>query len=95
MTRHINRQLLGALLFSLAIPPLLYFLRGFDDNALCRWKWVLSDIQLSPYIMLLIATASIPLYLCRFSWTMPRPAMLFGMSFLFGTIFWSEPVMSG
>jgi hypothetical protein len=85
------KQLLLAAFFSIGAPMVLYAFKRYDNNALCRWDWVLSDVSLFPFFLWLTTITAAALFLSRPVWPANKPVVLLFLSFLTGMVFWGEP----
>lgn len=77
---------------NLAIPFILFFNRGIDDNRLTSWNWVFTPgniisfgIPLSLILVLVWILSTGTFYEKR------KGLFLFAVSFIMGSCFWSEP----
>jgi hypothetical protein len=87
-----ERGVFLAALAALAVFPLLFFLRRFDDNTLVSWNWVYrfaDPVKVFVYHLLGIAAAY---FVSRLSLPERRPAVfIFGAAGLAGALMWSSP----
>ena len=79
-------------IMSLAIAFMLYFNRHLDNNRLTSWEWVFASIDLAHFGFVLFVTLALAWLLSQVSFYDKRKALvLFVVSFVMGSCFWSEP----
>jgi len=79
------------LLVGLVTPLVLYFNRHIDDNRLVSWQWVMGNVSMS-YFIIIVASALLLAWSISFiSFKKHRLPFLFVISFVAASLFWSEP----
>lgn len=82
----------AVLIFSLSLFPALFFFRSFDDNRSTSWADVFTVADPAVVFSFLIIGIFAALAVSRLSWAGRYSSFfLFGFSFAFAAVFWSEP----
>lgn len=90
--REIRREKVPLLISAIALillAPMLFSLRQIDDNALVSWGAVFVNVDHVRLYLLYLAALTAALLIAVIP--LPSPMVLFGVSFAFGAMFWSEP----
>jgi hypothetical protein len=88
-TKDKNINLLLVALLALLVFFFLYNFRYIDDNRLTSWEMVFASIEPLSLAPMLLAAVLLSYVLSGVS--LPRPLILFGVSFAVGCLFWREP----
>ena len=79
-------------LLSLATPLVLYIFRHLDDNRLTSWRWAFNGVSPYRFLIFLVVVFVFAWLLSRVSfYEKGKPLVLFVVSFVMASFFWSEP----
>ena len=77
--------------FALIIPFILLIAKHLDDNRLTSWQWVFPQHNPAAILIFLGIAITCAHLLTQYSFYEQKPLFLFAVSFVAGSLFWSEP----